>query len=80
MVQQFMQKKCIFTVANKTFCLSLHYNSDNSYLFVNGNGEGVPKTCTKAYRGRGWLTGVRSQSSKYKIFLLSLTLSFPLNF
>ena len=25
-----------FTVDNKTFCLSLHYYSDNSYLFVNG--------------------------------------------
>ena len=25
-----------FTVDNKTFCLSLHYNCDNSYLFVNG--------------------------------------------
>ena len=25
-----------FTVGNKTFCLSLHYNSDSSYLFVNG--------------------------------------------
>ena len=25
-----------FTVANKTFCLSLHYNGDNSYLLVNG--------------------------------------------
>ena len=25
-----------FTVANKTFCLSLHYNGENSYLFVNG--------------------------------------------
>ena len=25
-----------FTVANKIFCLSLHYNGDNSYLFVNG--------------------------------------------
>ena len=25
-----------FTVANKTFCLSLHCNGDNSYLFVNG--------------------------------------------
>ena len=24
-----------FTVANKTFCLSLHYNGDDSYLFVN---------------------------------------------
>ena len=25
-----------FTVDNKTFCLSSHYNGDNSYLFVNG--------------------------------------------
>ena len=25
-----------FTVDNKTFCLSLHYNGDNSYLFVTG--------------------------------------------
>ena len=25
-----------FTIANKTFCLSLHYNGDNSYLLVNG--------------------------------------------
>ena len=27
-----------FTVDNKIFCLSLHYNDDNSYLFVNGKG------------------------------------------
>ena len=25
-----------FTVDNKRFCLSLHYNGDNSYLLVNG--------------------------------------------
>ena len=25
-----------FTVTNKEFCLSLHYNGENSYLFVNG--------------------------------------------
>ena len=25
-----------FTVTKKTFCLSLHYNRGNSYLFVNG--------------------------------------------
>ena len=25
-----------FTVDYKTFCLSLHYNGDNSYLFLNG--------------------------------------------
>ena len=24
-----------FTVDNKIFCLSLHYNGDNSYLFIN---------------------------------------------
>ena len=26
----------IFTKTNTKFCLSLHYNADNSYLFVNG--------------------------------------------
>ena len=25
-----------FTVTRKVFCLSLHYNGANSYLFVNG--------------------------------------------
>ena len=25
-----------FTVTKKFFCLSLHYNEANSYLFVNG--------------------------------------------
>ena len=25
-----------FSIENKVFCLSLHYNGDNSYLFVNG--------------------------------------------
>ena len=25
-----------FTVTRKKFCLSLHYNGGNSYLFVNG--------------------------------------------
>ena len=25
-----------FTFANKTFCMSLHYNGDDSYLFING--------------------------------------------
>ena len=27
--------KIIFTEKNKKFCLSLHYNGANSYLFVN---------------------------------------------
>ena len=34
-----MQKKMYspnFSAENKTFCLSLHYNGDDSYLFVNG--------------------------------------------
>ena len=26
-----------FTKANTIFCLSLHYNADNSYFFVDGN-------------------------------------------
>ena len=26
-----------FSAENKIFCLSLHYNGDSSYLFVNGN-------------------------------------------
>ena len=26
-----------FTKANTKYCLSLYYNADNSYLFVNGN-------------------------------------------
>ena len=25
-----------FNIENKVFCLSLHYNGDDSYLFVNG--------------------------------------------
>ena len=28
-----------FTAVNKRFLLSLHYNGDNSYLFVNGKQE-----------------------------------------
>ena len=33
-----------FTVTRKKFCLSLHYNGDNSYLFVND---------TKVYKFKG---------------------------
>ena len=34
----YAEKMCStnFTADNKTFCLSLHYNGDNSYLFLNG--------------------------------------------
>ena len=38
MVQQFMQKNYIQLILlkkNKKFCLSLHYNRANSYLFAN---------------------------------------------
>ena len=31
-----MQKNCIKSILLKKFCLSLHYNGANSYLFVNG--------------------------------------------
>ena len=27
---------CNFSAENKIFCLILHYNGDNSYLFING--------------------------------------------
>ena len=27
-----------FTATRKKLCLSLHYNGDNSYLFINGTG------------------------------------------
>ena len=30
------KKDINFSKANTKFCLSLHYNADNSYLFVNG--------------------------------------------
>ena len=36
-IQHFLQKKIYsvnFTATRKRFCLSLHYNEDNSYLFV----------------------------------------------
>ena len=34
----YVEKMCSpnFSVKNKTFCFSLHYNGDNCYLFVNG--------------------------------------------
>ena len=39
MAQRFKQKNCIKLILVKKikkFCLSLHYNGANSYLFVNG--------------------------------------------
>ena len=42
MIQHCIQKKFYktnFTAVEKTFVLSLYYNGDNSYLFVNGTQE-----------------------------------------
>ena len=39
MVQYLLQKKCIQLILlqiEKKFCLSLHYNGANNYLFANG--------------------------------------------
>ena len=44
MILQYTQKK--FTDPGKKFVLSLHYNGDNSYLFVNGKEELKFKTKT----------------------------------
>ena len=38
-----------FTAANKKFVLSLHYNGDDSYLFVNGKRELMIKLLKKYY-------------------------------
>ena len=41
------EKKFIinFSKGNAKFCLSLHYNCDNSYLFVNGKEIFINKKC-----------------------------------
>ena len=52
MVQQFMPKKMCstnFTVDNKKFCLSLHYNGDNSYLFFNEKEISLKQKILKLY-------------------------------
>ena len=55
-----------FTVDNKTFCLSLHYNSDNSYFFVNG------KEVTK-------FNAKNSELIKYPICLGGLSKNYDTN-
>ena len=55
-----------FTVDNKIFCLSLHYNGDNSYLFVNG------KEFTK-------FKAKNSELIKYPICLGSLSKDYDTN-
>ena len=42
MILKYTQKKCIIETLQilvKKFVLSLHYNGNNSYLYVNGNQE-----------------------------------------
>ena len=49
MILQYTQKKCFIETLQtqvKKFILSLHYNGDNSYLFVNGREELKFKTKT----------------------------------
>ena len=55
-----------FTVDNKMFCLSLHYNGDNSYLFVNG------KEVTK-------FKAKNSELIKYPMFLGGLSKDYNKN-
>ena len=52
-----------FTVAKKKFCLSLHYNEPNSYLFFNGteiykfrakDSEIVPSPLCLGYISKNW--------------------------
>ena len=48
----YAEKMCSFNfaVANKTFCLSLHYIGDDSYLFVNGKEVIKVKAKKKCFR------------------------------
>ena len=52
-----------FTVDYKTFCLSLHYNGDNSYLFVSG------KEVTK-------FKAKNSELIKHSMYLAGLSLDY----
>ena len=54
-----------FTVTKKKFCLGLHYNGANSYLFVNGteiykfkakDSEIVPRPLCLGNISKGWFT------------------------
>ena len=54
-----------FNVENKTFCLSLHYNGDNSYLFVIG--KEVIKFKAKDSEIKAHPLCLRNISNKYLI-------------
>ena len=55
-----------FAVDNKTFCLSLHYDGDNSYLFDNG------KEVTK-------FKAKNSELIKYRMCLGGLSKDYDIN-
>ena len=39
MILKYTQKKCIIETLQILYVLSLHYNDNNSFLYVNGNQE-----------------------------------------
>ena len=49
-----------FTVTKKKYCLSLHYNGANSYLFVNG---------TDIYKSKAKDSGIVASPLCLEIFL-----------
>ena len=71
---------CInFTVAKKKFCLSLHYNGANSYLFVNGteiykfkakNSEIVASTLCLKNISKDWSTDNIKKQTLIDMFLI----------
>ena len=58
-----------FSAENKIFCLRLHYNGDNSYLFVNGKEVTKFKAKMEMFMTL-LLTIVLFQMIKYKILML----------
>ena len=79
-----------FTVANKTFCLSLHYNGDDSCLFVNGkeiikftanDSEIVETPICLGYISKGFsksnvsLTGIRAYVDDFSVDYRALAAS-----
>ena len=67
-----------FTITKKTFCLSLHYNGGNSYLFVNGteiikfkakDSEIVASPLCLGNISKDWSTGNTRKNRAYWICL-----------
>ena len=76
MILQYTQKNILynFTDPGKKFILSLHYNGDNSYLFVNGREELKFKTKTDQIINKKLCLGnlshdwTRDQSTKTSLY------------